>query len=282
MFDLHTHSTVSDGTDTPTELVERAAALGLTGLALCDHDILDGIDEARTAGQRLGVQVITGIELSATWDGADIHLLGFGMVPGEELTERLEWLRVGRRERIPRMIERLRELGVDLSQEEVIAQAGGGSIGRPHIADALVASGVVAHRDEAFAKWLANDGPAYVPKPAIELGEAIDLLHRAGGAAVVAHPRIRGVASVLTDEVLAALVAEHGLDGIEADHPMHEPATRQHLHGLAAELGILATGASDCHGSGKTGHDLGSVTTPDQVVEDLADRVASHGGSLWA
>lgn len=280
MFDLHTHSIVSDGTDTPTELVERAARIGLAGLALCDHDVLDGIAEAHEAGARVGVQVIAGVELSATFRGADIHVLGYGMVPDHELSARLEWLREGRRQRIPRMMSKLHALGVELTVDEVIVQARGHSIGRPHIADALVAKGIVADRDEAFARWLDNDGPAYVPKPAVELGEAIDLLHRSGAAVVIAHPRIRSVGSVLTDEVLAGLVTEHGLDGIEADHPMHNPDTRDELHQLAGDLGILATGASDCHGAGKKGHDLGSVTTPGHEVAELGRIVAAHGGHL--
>lgn len=280
MFDLHTHSAVSDGTDTPSQLVEQAAQIGLTGLALCDHDILDGLTNSQDAGRRLGVQVLRGIELSATFDGADIHVLGYGMREDQRLLEHLAWLREGRRNRIPKMIEKLQELGVELSAGDVVAQAKGGSIGRPHIADALVAKGIVSHRDEAFERWLANDGPAYVPKPAIELGESIDLLHQAGAAAVIAHPRIRGATTVLTDEVLAGLVAEHGLDGIEADYPSHDQQVRESLHQLADELQVIATGSSDCHGAGKTGHDLGSVTTPDEVVEQLSEIVESRGGIL--
>ncbi|EPH00358.1 hypothetical protein HMPREF1531_02466 [Propionibacterium sp. oral taxon 192 str. F0372] len=280
MYDLHTHSVVSDGTDTPTELAEQAAELGLTGFALCDHDILDGITEARNAGERLGVRVIAGIELSAKYAGVDIHVLGYGINPTPELDKVLAGLRRGRLDRIPRMIQQMDELGVPLTLEEVMAQVSGGSVGRPHVADALVAKGIVAHRDEAFARWLAAGRPAYVPKPTVDLVQGIDLLHQAGAAVVIAHPRIRGAAKVLTDEVLADLVTEHGLDGIEAGHPMHDAATRAQLYALAELLGVIATGSSDCHGTGKIGHELGSVTTPDGVTGELLRIISARGGAV--
>ncbi|MGY4720289.1 PHP domain-containing protein [Naumannella huperziae] len=262
-IDLHTHSAVSDGTDAPADLIAAAAAAGLDVVALTDHDTFDGLAEAAGAARRLGIGFVPGMEMSARRDGASVHLLAYGADPAHPaLAAELARIRSGRADRVGPVLERLAALGVRLTREQVEAQAGGASaIGRPHIADALVAAGYVADRTEAFDRWLRDGGPAHVDRYATELARAIDLVHDAGGRAVLAHPWARESRTALPPEVITALVAEHGLDGLEADHHDHDEEARAELHALAARLGIVATGSSDHHGTGKIDHDLGSCTT---------------------
>ncbi len=277
-IDLHTHSDVSDGTDRPADLVRAALGAGLDVLALTDHDTFDGLDEAVGAGQRLGVEVVRGMELSCSRHGRSVHLLAYGADPHDAaLAGEMARVRDGRSGRLLPVLERLAELGVPVSEAEVLVQIGGSpSVGRPHIADALVAAGHVANRTEAFDRFLADGGPAHVARYAIELGHGIDLVHAAGGVAVLAHPWGRGRRRELPAEVLRGLVAEHGLDGIEVDHQDHDPEARRELRALAEELGVLATGSSDYHGTGKTDHDLGCNTTAPEVWAAIAGRIAAR------
>lgn len=262
-IDLHTHSAVSDGTDTPAELVAQAAAAGLSVVALTDHDTFDGLAEALGAGRRHGIEVVPGMELSCSRLGQSVHLLAYGADPGDPaLAAELAMVRDGRSGRLRPVLAKLAALGVPVSEEEVRSFVGSSpSVGRPHIADALVAAGHVADRKEAFDRYLADGGPAHVARYAIDIGRGIDLVHGAGGVAVLAHPWGRGRESVLPADVVERLVAEHGLDGIEADHQDHDPDARAGLHALAERLGVLATGSSDYHGTGKVDHDLGVHTT---------------------
>ncbi len=280
-IDLHTHSWFSDGTDSPTRLVLNAQQAGLNVIALTDHDTLAGLDEARAAGRRVGVRVLDGVELSASHEGHELHLLGYGPRrddPG--LNTELERLRVGRAQRLPKMLAKLADLGMPLTLEEVRAAAKDSrtSLGRPHVADAMVIRGYVANRDEAFERYLDRDGPAFVPRPAVGLAEGIDLLHGAGAAAVIAHPGIRGASTVLTGTLLEQLRAEHGLDGIEVDYPLHDLHTRELYHQLGARLDLVRTGSSDYHGTGKRGHELGCATTRPPAFDELLRRIAAHGG----
>lgn len=280
-IDLHTHSSVSDGTDTPTRLVLNAHMAGLDVVALTDHDTLAGVEEARQAGRRIGVHVLGGVEVSARLAGVDVHVLGYGPRPDDaELNAELTRMREGRLNRLPAMLARLAELGLPITMDEVRAQSASAetALGRPHVADALVAKGYLTSRDEAFAHYLDHDGPAYVPRPTLELVRAIDLLHQAGAAVVIAHPGIRGVADVLTGEVIERLAAEHGLDGIEVDYPLHDASTRDLYHRLGARLDLVRTGSSDYHGTGKVDHDLGCVTTREPAYRELLRRIAGHGG----
>lgn len=284
-IDLHTHSYLSDGTDTPTKLVLNAQAAVLDVVALTDHDTLDGVHEAREAGRRVGVQVLPGVELSAKYGGREVHLLGYGPRPDyEDLNAELARIRQGRRNRLPAMLERLAAIGVPVSMTEVAAQAAGPgtSLGRPHVADALVAKGYVVNRNEAFDRYLDRRGPAYVSRPTIELTAGIDLLHQAGAAVVLAHPGSREMHEVLTGEVIEMLARRHGLDGIEVDYPLHDIATRDLYHRLGARLDLVRTGSSDYHGTGKTGHDLGSVTTRPSAYRELLSRIAARGGAVPA
>src|SRR5829696_5724006 len=203
-IDLHTHSSVSDGTDTPEELVRKAAAAGLDVVALTDHDTFDGLDAAVAEGERVGVQVLRGMELSCSRRGDSVHLLAYGANPSN----------------------------TDLAGEMVAQVGDSPSVGRPHIADAMIKAGHVRDREEAFERFLAEGGPAHVPRYAIELERGIDLVHSAGGVAVIGHPWGRGREHVLPPAVLGALVADHALDGVEVDHQDHDTETRAQLRTL--------------------------------------------------
>ena len=279
-IDLHTHSAVSDGTDTPAGLVDRARALGLDVVALTDHDTFAGLDEATARGAEVGVQVIRGMELSCARGGQSVHLLAYGADPDAPgLSAEMELVRGGRMGRLAGVLARLAELGVPVTEEQVLVEVGvSPSVGRPHIADAMVKAGHVADRTEAFDRFLADGGPAHVPRYAIPVERGIDLVHAAGGAAVIAHPWGRGREHVLPPEVLARLAADHRLDGIEVDHQDHDPTTRARLHALAGELALLATGSSDYHGTGKLDHELGCNTTDPDVFTALLARV---GAPTW-
>jgi 3',5'-nucleoside bisphosphate phosphatase len=274
-IDLHTHSSVSDGTDTPEELVRMAAAAGLDVVALTDHDTFDGLNAAVAEGQRIGVQVLRGMELSCSRGGDSVHLLAYGADPlNADLIAELALVRGGRKGRLAGVLMKLAELGVPVSEAEVMAQVGDSpSVGRPHIADAMIKAGHVRDREEAFDRFLAEGGPAHVQRYAIELERGIDLVHAAGGVAVIGHPWGRGREHVLPPALLSALAAEHGLDGVEVDHQDHDASTRAQLRTLAAELGLLVTGSSDYHGTGKLDHDLGCNTTAPEVYDDLIGRL---------
>lgn len=278
-IDLHTHSLVSDGTDTPTQLVRKAAEAGLGAFALTDHDTFDGLREARLAGQRAGVEVLSGMEMSTEHRGSAVHLLAYGCDPHDAvLLDELARIRVGRSDRVPTMVARLNELGMDLTVEDVVRTSGGASLGRPHVADALVARGYVPNRDEAFRLWLYDGGPAYAERYATELTTAIELVQRTRGVAVLAHPWGRGHRAALPESFLAELVNEYGLDGIEVDHPDHDAETRVELRALARRLGVLVTGSSDYHGYGKTRNPLGAGTTAPEVYAEILRRIRSRGG----
>lgn len=274
-IDLHTHSSVSDGTDTPEELVRKAAVAGLDVVALTDHDTFDGLDAAVAEGERVGVQVLRGMELSCSRRGDSVHLLAYGANPSNtDLAGEMVRVRGGRKGRLAGVLTKLAELGAPVSEAEVMAQVGDSpSVGRPHIADAMIKAGHVRDREEAFERFLAEGGPAHVARYAIELERGIDLVHSAGGVAVIGHPWGRGREHVLPPAVLRALVADHALDGVEVDHQDHDTETRAQLRTLAAELGLLATGSSDYHGMGKLDHDLGCNTTAPEVFDNLVERL---------
>ena len=277
-IDLHTHSLVSDGTDTPAELVRAAARAELDAIALTDHDTFAGLGEARDAGVAAGVAVLAGVEVSAERGGASVHLLGYGCDPGHAaLRDELARIRAGRTDRVPTMVARLVALGVPIALDDVRAQSHGPSLGRPHVADALVAAGHVATRNEAFDRWLYDGGPAYVERYSPDVAAAIALVRDAGGVAVLAHPWGRGRRRDLPPEYLAELAAS-GLDGVEVDHPDHDEPTRDELRAVAADLGLLATGSSDHHGTGKLHNPLGAYVTVPEVYGEILDRIRARGG----
>ncbi|MGW6027650.1 PHP domain-containing protein [Streptomyces sp. NPDC055099] len=273
-IDLHTHSTASDGTDTPAQLVRNAAAAGLDVVALTDHDTTRGYAEAVAAldGLDRDLTLVTGAELSCRLDGVGLHMLAYLFDPDEpELARERELVRDDRVPRAKAMIGKLRELGVPVTWEQVARIAGDGSVGRPHIAEALVELGVVPTVSDAFTKdWLADGGRAYAEKHELDPFDAIRLVKAAGGVTVFAHPAAVKRGQVVPEAAIAALAAA-GLDGVEADHMDHDPATRTRLHGLAADLGLLATGSSDYHGSRKTCV-LGEFTTDPEIYGEITRR----------
>jgi 3',5'-nucleoside bisphosphate phosphatase len=275
-IDLHTHSAVSDGTDTPAELVEKARAVGLDVVALTDHDTFDGLDEAAATGEQVGIQFVRGMELSCSRHGSSVHVLAYGADPASTgLAAEMALVRDGRLGRLAGVLAKLAALGVPVSEAEVMAQVGTSpSIGRPHIADALIEAGHVRDRQEAFDRFLADGGPAHVHRYTIEVERGIDLVHEAGGVAVIAHPWGRGRERLLPASAIQALARDHGLDGIEVDHQDHDADIRRRLHTLADSLGLLATGSSDYHGTGKLDHDLGCNTTDPGVFDEIQRRLA--------
>jgi 3',5'-nucleoside bisphosphate phosphatase len=271
-FDLHTHSTFSDGTLDPEQVVELATGRDLAGIALTDHDTTAGVERARKAATGTGLEVLLGCELSAEQDGGPVHVLGYGFDPAEPvLAARRAWIRDGRVGRARRMVERLRALGADVDLDRVLELAGSGSVGRPHVARAMVEAGVVADVGSAFApEWIGTGGRAYVAKDAVGPVEAVELIRGAGGVAVLAHPSLHAGAGAVPEPVIRAMAAA-GLDGLEVDHPDQAAAERTRLRALAGELGLEVTGASDCHGA-LYGYRLGVERTPDATVERLLAR----------
>jgi predicted metal-dependent phosphoesterase TrpH len=270
-IDLHAHSTASDGMDTPAQLVRNAAAAGLDVVALTDHDSTRGYAEAIDA-LPAGLTLVTGAELSCRLDGISMHLLAYLFDPEEPaLLDERELVRDDRVPRAKSMVARLQEIGVPITWTQVARIAGEGSVGRPHIASALVELGVVPTVNDAFTeKWLSDGGRAFVEKHETDPFEAIRLVKSAGGVTVFAHPAAAKRGRTVPDSAIAELAAA-GLDGIEVDHMDHEPATRARLRGLAAELGLLATGSSDYHGSRKTCV-LGEFTTDPEVYGEITRR----------
>ncbi|MEV7733688.1 PHP domain-containing protein [Streptomyces sp. NPDC088921] len=270
-IDLHCHSTASDGTDTPAELVRNAAAAGLDVVALTDHDTTRGYGAA-IAALPVGLTLVTGAELSCRIGGVSMHLLAYLFDPEEPalLAER----ELVRDDRVPRargMVARLQELGVPVTWEQVARIAGDGSVGRPHVATALVELGVVASVDDAFTgDWLADGGRAYVEKHETDPFEAIRLVKGAGGVTVFAHPGASKRGHTVPESAIAEMAAA-GLDGIEVDHMDHDEDTRVRLRGLAKDLGLLTTGSSDYHGSRKTVA-LGEYTTDPEVYGEITRR----------
>ncbi|MET8749430.1 PHP domain-containing protein [Streptomyces sp. NPDC004667] len=270
-IDLHTHSTASDGTDTPAELVANAAAAGLDVVALTDHDTVGGYAEA-LAALPPGLTLVTGAELSCRLDGVGMHMLAYLFDPREpELSRERELVRDDRTPRAQAMVGKLRALGVDVTWEQVARIAGAGSVGRPHIATAMVELGVVPTVSDAFtADWLADGGRAYAEKHELDPFDAIRLVKAAGGVTVFAHPAAVKRGECVPESAIAALAAA-GLDGIEVDHMDHDDATRDRLRGLAADLGLLTTGSSDYHGSRKTCR-LGEYTTDPEIYGEITRR----------
>ena len=290
-IDLHTHSRVSDGTQSPVELMAAAAAAGLDVIGLTDHDSTAGWEAAASAAAQVDVGLVRGLEISTRYGGrvagsgtgVGVHLLGYLPDPSyPPLVGALSRILDGRTSRVPAVIERLRALGIDITEDDVRAVAGdSAATGRPHIADALVRVGVVADRGEAFARFLTPGRPAYVDRHAADLREMVGLVIAAGGVPVIAHPWGRGhdLAS-LGEEQLAGL-ASAGLAGLEVDHQDHDAAARESLRGIARNLDLIVTGSSDHHGAGKIGHDLGCNTTdPAEFARllDLATRNAAAAG----
>jgi 3',5'-nucleoside bisphosphate phosphatase len=274
MIDLHAHTTASDGSDTPAELIRNAAAAGVHTLAITDHDTTGGWEEAIATVERLEVPftLIRGTEFSCIHGSAgawiSLHLLGYLFDPDAEALKaeraRMRESRLGRGEAI---VDALVAAGYPISWQQVIDIAGGGAVGRPHIGQALMQAGVVDSVTDAFAHLLSSSSPYYVPKREMPVQLAIELIRQAGGVPVIAHPWARKRGRILDEAALRSLVSA-GLLGIEVDHPDHAGADRARLAELSAELGLLSTGSSDYHGTRKSVR-LGAETTSPQSLQRL-------------
>ena len=259
--DLHTHTTASDGTLTPTELVTAAHALGISLLAVTDHDTTAGVAEAQAVATRLQMSFLPGVELSAEGAPGKCHLLGLGINPCHaRLNETLSQLSEHRRQRNEKMINRLNALGVAITMDDVLAVApDGANLGRPHFAAALIASGTVADTREAFTRFLGDDSAAYITKETLSPAAAIALVHDAGGLCFLAHPGLLRLAAHETYESRFRALQALGLDGIEAYYSSYSPADEARFLRLAEKLSLLVTGGSDFHGANKLHVPLGIV-----------------------
>jgi hypothetical protein len=269
--DLHLHTFFSDGTFSPEELVGYGQRLGFAALALTDHDSVEGCPRMVTACEAAGIFFIPGTELTAEHNDTEIHILGYFVdTQNEKFLSDIARFQAVRQNRIREMVARLNELNVPLQVEAVFALANCKSPGRPHVARALVKAGLVANLDEAFERFLKKSRPAWVPKAKMSALEAIELIHQAGGLAVVAHPGLNR-----TDDVIPALV-EAGLDGIECFHTKHSTTTSERYLEMADKFHLLITGGSDCHGFSKGKPLIGTVKLPYEHVEKLKSKVESR------
>jgi 3',5'-nucleoside bisphosphate phosphatase len=267
--DLHTHSTASDGTLPPERVIEAAESCGLAALALTDHDTIDGVRPAREAAERAGIRVIAGVELSAYDQDHEVHLLALHLSHLGPLEKRLTDLRLSRHARAGRIVDRLNVLGVPLTLDEVLQQSNGGAVGRPHVARAMIARGLVSDFRDAFTRYLGAKGSAFVPKDRLSVEEAIAIAHEAGAIAIWAHPGDGGRRERLEPLVTA------GLDGVEVRHPSHSSEDTKRLQALTDFFGLVPSGGSDWHGAMDGPRRLGMMNVPIEWLEKQDERVAS-------
>ena len=256
MLDLHIHTTASDGTCTPEEVVRMAKKKGFSLIAITDHDTMDGVKEAMEAGKKYNVEVIPGVEISAGVD-LEVHMLGYGMSPDHPvMVEMMEDMRLARIERMVRMIENLRNMGIDITQEEVEALADG-AIGRPHIARVLIAHGVVPDVRTAFREYIGLNAPAYAERRKMTSETVIRNIRAAGGVPVLAHGGLLRIGEVQLNQWIDHMVSA-GMMGLECYHNAHTPAMEHFMRSAAQRRGLLVTGGSDFHGATRKDIDLGT------------------------
>jgi 3',5'-nucleoside bisphosphate phosphatase len=265
------HSTASDGSRAPADVVRAAKKARLAAIALTDHDSVAGVAEARVAGEELGVRVITGVELSAVEGETETHLLGLHLRDASLLERGLGELREMRTRRAEQIVQRLNGLGVHVAMSAVLAQAGTGALGRPHVARALIAEGWAVDSRDAFDRYLGAGRPAYVAKEQLEMRDAIAMIHAAGGLAVLAHP---GAAA--TRERLESLRTQ-GLDGVEVKHPGHSSSETSRIRALTDQLGLLPSGGSDWHGAADGPRTIGMMQVPAEWLARQDERLAALG-----
>ncbi|HZV34920.1 MAG TPA: PHP domain-containing protein [Verrucomicrobiae bacterium] len=273
--DLHLHTNFSDGTYTPEELAVHAKRCELSAVALTDHDTVEGCARMAIACKEAGIEFISGTELTAEINGIELHLLGYCIeLENPNLLKEVSHFQTVRQNRIREMVARLNRLDIPLQADAVFAIANCRSPGRPHVARALVQAGLCSSLDEAFERYLKINRPAWVPKSKISALRAIELIHEAGGVAVMAHPGLNR-----TDDIIPEMV-EGGLDGLECFHSKHSTATSQHYLQLADEHHLLVTGGSDCHGMNKGRPLIGTIKLPYQHVEKVKERAASRRAEM--
>jgi predicted metal-dependent phosphoesterase TrpH len=270
-IDLHLHSTASDGSLPPAEVVAIAERQGVRVMALTDHDSLEGIPEAEERARASGIRIIPGVELSVTEEGMDVHLLAYGFDPSDRvLQSAIERYRASRHERARKILARLKGLGIRIPIEEVEQIAGGGALGRPHVAEALMVGGYVETFHEAFQRFLGHHGPAYVAKQTVRLEEAVEVVREAGGITSLAHP-----ATLNRDQWIAGW-ARRGLDGIEVWHSKHHPGDIERYRQIARSHGLLMTGGSDFHGERTPDLSVGSVAIPEAMLGPLDEALRAR------
>ena len=274
MIDLHCHSTYSDGSYAPAELVDMGRAAGLSGLALTDHDCMKGIPEFLEAGKGGAMRLVPGIELSVDCEGGQMHMLGYWMDPqNDELNAQLEWVRDGRAMRNRKILENLNGLGFAMTWDEVLAAAGDGVVGRPHFAQVMIDKGYAKEKREAFDLWLGDGKPGYADRPRLTAERAIALVRGAGGVAVLAHPFTLRIGKEKMGELVGHL-ADCGLGGMECYYSEHSADLTKEFLALAEAKGLVATGGSDFHGEMSPGVSLGTgfggLNVPDEVVDRLS------------
>lgn len=275
-IDLHTHSNRSDGTFEPAEVVRLAAERALDVVALTDHDTTDGLAEALATGSVVGVEVVPGVEFSAEFDGNSVHVLCYWMDPQDTALQlELRRLREDRFRRGELMVGKLQDLGLPVAFQRVRAIAGVATIVRPHIAQAMVEAGVVATEKEAFERYIGDGGPAHVAKHALDPVNAVALIDGAGGVCALAHPGMWGDQSSVPVELIERMAAA-GMRGLEVDHPDHTPEMRERYRTVAGELGLIATGGSDCHGTRYDPVRLGTTLCDPEAFAALR-ALAPHG-----
>jgi predicted metal-dependent phosphoesterase TrpH len=299
MIDLHTHSRASDGDLSPAGLIEKAGSMGISALALTDHDTISGLSEAEKAAKSYNIHFIPGVELEIDTEqgengrenqvlrpecavvSGEFHLLGLGIRnPSGEFLEALKHLAGARERRNLRMVEKMREAGIDLRYDAIKAFAGGNIVGRPHFGHFLISRNLVKNQELAFKRFLAKGRPFYVPKEGLIFDRAVSLIHDAGGIAVLAHPMSLYVAWGRLPGLIASL-RERGLDGLEAWHPTAKPKTCRRLEELGKAMGLYITAGSDFHGSARPDRNLG-YTAGDRVIDDailaaIPSLTQSHG-----
>jgi len=272
--DLHLHTTASDGVMTPSQIVNYAKSKGLLAIAITDHDTIEGLEEGLLEGERIGLEVIPGIEISAEHSPGSMHLLGFFLdIHDPILKERLGYLQRARAERNPRMAEKLNKLGIDITFDEVLKASGGGQVGRPHFAQVLLEKGYVRSFQEAFERFLKKGASAYVEKMRFSAEESIHFISEANGVAVLAHPNTLQVSGYSELENLILRLVKKGLKGIEAYYPEHSALEVAQYKTLAERHGLLVTGGTDYHGIEKNGLAIGvgrgEMKLPYSIVENL-------------
>jgi 3',5'-nucleoside bisphosphate phosphatase len=273
-IDLHTHSTASDGSLRPSELVRLGAAVGLESLALTDHDTLEGIPEARRAADETGLELIPGVELSLDWDRGGMHMLVLWLEPGPgPLQDRLAELQHARNTRNARIVDRLNAMGLEITLGEVEVESGGGSVGRPHIAAVMVRHGHVPDIKAAFDLYLGSGRPGYVPRARLSPEEGIELARRSGGVPILAHAHTLGLDNQAEVESMLERLVSAGLVGIECHYGSYDAEERAGYVRMAARFGLLPAGGSDFHGTYKSEVALGTgsvgLPVPSGILEDL-------------
>lgn len=277
--DLHMHTIHSDGTLTPTELVTRAKSRELSCIALTDHDTVSGVREAQSAGKKHGVEVIAGVEVSVIFEPGTMHVLGYFIdIENKKLLKGLESIQEARRQRNPKIIECLNQLGMDITLEEVEKASGGDQVGRPHFAKVMVAKGYVKSPEEAFKKYLGKGCPAYIDKRKVTSKEAIQMIREAGGVASLAHPKQLKVPQGEVFEVEIKKLADEGLSGVEVYSSCQSPAEAAYYKKIANRFGLTVTGGSDFHGGNKPDVELGLMGEGAVLYYDTIEELRSKAG----